>query len=68
MADEIKDLAQASVEATLSGGQSVSQGDMSVSQANLRDAHEILKEEENKEASRNGRRPLFRNVNMSGVI
>lgn len=68
MTDTIKDLAEASVQATLEGGQSISQGDMSVSQARLRDAHEILKEEENKEAVRNGRRPLFRNVDMSRVI
>jgi hypothetical protein len=61
------DKAEASVNAVLDGGQSVTQGDMSVSKAALRDAHAILKDEQDRTAQRSGRRPLFRGINLSGV-
>ena len=68
MPDEtIKEKAEASVEAVLDEGQSVTQGDMSVSRANLRDAHAILTMEDDRTARRTGRRPLFRNIDISGV-
>ncbi len=64
---DIRTKAQESVEATLEGGQSVSQGDMSVSKASLKSAHDIMVEEDDRAARRSGRRPLFRGINISGV-
>lgn len=63
----IQDHAEDSIGETLSSGQSVSQGDMSVNRAPLRDALNILREEENRAARKKGRRPLFRGINMGGI-
>ena len=65
--ESIKDQAEDSIGETLSSGQSVSQGDMSVNRAPLRDALNILREEENRAARKKGRRPLFRGINMGGI-
>jgi hypothetical protein len=51
----------------LAFGQSVSQSDMQVSRASLRDSYSILTHEANRQARRAGRRPLFRSLNISGV-
>lgn len=59
--------AKASVAATLAQGQSSTIGDMSITNANLRDAQSIIAEEENKTARKSGRRPLFRSLDLSGV-
>jgi hypothetical protein len=67
MTEDIRTKAAQSVEATLEGGQSVSQGDMQVSKASLKDAHAIMVHEDVRTAGRTGRRPLFRGINMSGV-
>lgn len=68
MADEtIAEIAQASVEKTLTSGQSFTVDGMSKSRAALRDAHFVLTEEEKRTATRAGRRPLFRGLNLSGV-
>jgi hypothetical protein len=67
MTDSIRTKAKESIESTLEGGQSISQGDMSVSKASLRDAHAVLVEEDTRRAARSGRRPMFRGINMSGV-
>jgi len=48
-------------------GQTMSDGTMSASLANLRDAHAVLTDEQNKTARKSGRRPLFRALNLSGV-
>lgn len=63
--DTVRDKAKASVEAVLEGGQSVQQGDLQVSKASLAAAHDIQVQEESREAQRSGRRPLFRNFNLS---
>ena len=65
--DPTVEAARASVESTLAEGQSLTQGDMSVAKAPLRDAHAILVEEEARAGRRSGRRPLFRGINISGV-
>ena len=65
--ESIKDQAEDSIGETLSSGQSVSQGDMSVNRAPLRDALNILREEENRAARKKGRRPLFRGINLGGI-
>lgn len=67
MAETIKDAAKESVDKTLESGQTVTQGDMSVTRANLATAHKILKDEDDRKARRSGRRPLFRSFNLSGV-
>jgi hypothetical protein len=63
----IAEKAQASVETTLSGGQSATVDGMSQTQASLRDAHAIMVSEEQRLAGKSGRRPLFRGINLSGV-
>lgn len=65
--EQIKTAAEAAVESILSGGQQVSQGDMSVSQAPLSAVKSLLDHEEDKAARKAGLRPLFRNINLSGV-
>ena len=67
MSENIKTKAEASIESILDGGQSITQGDMQVSRASLRDAHAIVKEEEDRLARTSGRRPLFRGINISGI-
>ncbi len=63
----LQELAEESVESTLSAGQSISQGDMSVSKANLAQAHEIMTQEEDRAARKSGRRPFLRNIDISRV-
>ena len=63
----IQEQAQESVESTLASGQSVSVDGMSVSKASLKDAHSIMVHEDDRQARRSGRRPLFRGLNISGV-
>ena len=67
MSENIKTKAEASIESILEGGQSITQGDMQVSRASLRDAHAIVKDEEDRLARTSGRRPLFRGINISGI-
>lgn len=67
MADTIRDKANTAIESTLDSGQSIAQGDMQVSKANLRDAYQVLKDQEDRNAQKAGRRPLFRNINMNGM-
>ena len=63
----IETAAAAAVESVLTGGQSVTQGDMSVSKASLRDAHAVLMHEEQRQSRKTGRRPLFRGMNLGGI-
>jgi hypothetical protein len=65
--EDIASKAKESVEQTLQSGERVQQGDMSVSRVPLRDAHSILEREDDRQARRKGRRPLFRGLNLSGV-
>ena len=68
MADEtIKEIAEQSVKDTLEAGQSIQQGDMNTSRASLKDAHAVAIDEEGRSARKTGRRPLFRNLNISGM-
>jgi hypothetical protein len=68
MTDEsVRDAAEVAVEKILEQGQSISQGDMQVSRASLRDAHAIMRDEDDRTAQKSGRRPLFRNLNISTV-
>ena len=64
---QIKAAAEAAAEQILKGGQSVSQGDMSVAQAPLPAIKAIIDHEEDKAARKTGLRPLFRNINIGGV-
>ena len=61
------DKAKASVDATLEQGVSITEGNLSVSRVNPRDAYAIAESEEKKEIERAGRRPLFRGINMAGM-
>lgn len=63
----LKTKAQTAIERTLDGGQSITQGDMQVSQASLASAHAVLVHEEQRLAKKSGRRPLFRGINLSGM-
>lgn len=65
--EQIKAAAEAAAEQILKGGQSVSQGDMSVAQAPLSAIKAIIDHEEDKAARNTGLRPLFRNINLGGV-
>jgi len=66
--EPIKAAAEAAAEQILKGGQSVSQGDMSVAQAPLSAIKAILDHEEGKAARKAGLRPLFRNIDIGGVF
>ena len=59
-ADAIKDV--------LDSGESVTAGAISVRKASLKDAYAVMTAEDNRLARRAGRRPLFRAVDMSGVV
>jgi hypothetical protein len=65
--DTTADKAQASLDAALSQGVSISEGNLSVTRASVRDALAVLDREEDKTATRAGRRPLFRGFNLSGM-
>jgi hypothetical protein len=65
--EQIKEKAQQSIEESLAGGQSVTQGDMQVSRVSVRDAFEISNSSEDIAARKAGRRPLFRSFNLSGI-
>lgn len=67
MGQDIRTKAAESIESTLEGGESVSQGEMSVRKASIRDAHAVMVYEEERSSRRSGRRPLFRGINLSGV-
>jgi len=67
MTDTIQDKAESAVNKVLDVGQTMSDGTMSASLANLRDAHAVLTDEQNRAARKRGRRPLFRGINLSGV-
>lgn len=65
MTTEIRDTAKDSVESTLTSGQAITQGDMSVAKPNLAQSYDVMRQEENRKAATSGRRPLFRNFNIS---
>lgn len=59
--------AKASLDASLDQGASISEGNLSVSRVNARDAYEIAKASKDEAAQKKGRRPLFRGINMGGM-
>jgi hypothetical protein len=64
---DLETKAKDAIESILEGGQSVTQGDLQVSKASLAATHAILVHEEQRQASKSGRRPLFRGINISGI-
>jgi hypothetical protein len=63
----IQEQAADAVEDVLDSGESVTAGAISVRKASLKDAYAVMTAEDDRQSRRNGRRPLFRGINLSGV-